>query len=176
MEPQHLFEILMRDHADTLTVYLRSVVRDSSLVDDLFQETMLVAWRNLDVFDRTRPFGPWLRGIAAKLILAQRRKSARDVLFFDEATLEHMNQRLHRIHRQPGDTLDERLDLLRRCIEALPDAYRETVELRYRHDLNLAGLAERLSLAAETVKKRLQRARARLLECVQRKLAAAEVK
>ena len=30
---------------------------------DLFQETMVVAWRRLDDFDHTRPFGPWLRGL-----------------------------------------------------------------------------------------------------------------
>jgi DNA-directed RNA polymerase specialized sigma24 family protein len=35
-------------------------------------------------------------------------------------------------------------------------------------------LAERLGLVAETVKKRLQRAKARLLDCLNRKLAAAE--
>ena len=69
-----LFETLVREHAGMLTVYLRSALGDVSDVDDLFQETMVVAWRRLDDFDHTRPFGPWLRGIAKKLLQAHQRK------------------------------------------------------------------------------------------------------
>jgi len=46
-----------------LTVFLRSRVNDEAAVDDLFQETMLVAWKRLDDCDLSRPFGPWLRGL-----------------------------------------------------------------------------------------------------------------
>ena len=66
-DARKLFETLVREHADMLTVYLRSALGDTSDVDDLFQETMVVAWRRLDDFDQTRPFGPWLRGIARNL-------------------------------------------------------------------------------------------------------------
>ena len=53
-----------------LTVFLRSRVNDEAAVDDLFQETMLVAWKRLDDCDLSRPFGPWLRGIAHRLVMA----------------------------------------------------------------------------------------------------------
>jgi RNA polymerase sigma-70 factor (ECF subfamily) len=59
-----LFETLVREHADMLTVYLRSALGDVSDVYDLFQETMIVAWRRLDDFDHRRSFGAWLRGVA----------------------------------------------------------------------------------------------------------------
>src|SRR5687768_10367216 len=80
-------------HAQMLTVYLRCAVRDPGTADDLFQETMLTAWKNLDKFDRSRPFGPWLRGIAGKLVLAQRRKSARGFVLCDAEVLEHLESR-----------------------------------------------------------------------------------
>ena len=57
-----VFAILVREHADRLLAYLRATVPASS-VDDLFQETVLVAWRRLPDYDRARPFGAWLRGI-----------------------------------------------------------------------------------------------------------------
>ena len=165
-----IFEILMREQADMLLVYLRSVVRDSHLVDDLFQETMLVAWRNLHRFDRTRPLGPWLRGIAAKLVLAQRRKSARQFLVCDEQILETLDQRMQSLATQPGDTLDEKLDGLRGCLDQLGGPYREAIRLRYGEQLDGETLAERLQLTAAALKKRLQRARSQLLECMQSKL------
>lgn len=166
-----LFEILAREHGPALLIYLKSVVRNASSVDDLFQETMLTAWRNLDDFDRTRPFGPWLRGIAAKLVLAHFRKDARRFVYCDEAILEHLDARVEAMHRQPGDTLDEKIDRLRECLEALPELYRKAVEARYREGLKGQPLADRLQTSFESVKKRLQRGRQRLMECLERKFA-----
>ena len=39
------------------------VVHDASLAEDIAQESFLAAIRNLDRFDRRRPFGPWLHRI-----------------------------------------------------------------------------------------------------------------
>jgi RNA polymerase sigma-70 factor len=174
MTPKELFEILVREHADMLTVYLRCAVRDAAQTDDLFQETMMTAWRNLDKFDRSRPFGPWLRGIAAKLILAQHRRDARRPLLCDEVVLAHLEARHVALAQTPGDTLDEKLEILRDCLAHLPELYRHAVELRYREGLRGPRLAERLEISLEAVKKRLQRARARLLACLERKLAPLE--
>ncbi len=173
MTPKDLFEILVREHAEMLTVYLRCTVRDRVLVDDLFQETMLTAWRNLHRFDRDRPFGPWLRGIAAKLILAERRKSAKGMLLCDNTVLEHLDSRHEALQGLQGDTLDEKLDSLRECIEALPERYRRAVELSYHEGLRGTQLATELHISNEALKKRLQRGRARLLDCLTRKLAPA---
>jgi RNA polymerase sigma-70 factor (ECF subfamily) len=174
MEGRQVFEILVRENADMLSAYLRSVVRDPAVADDLFQETMLTAWRKLDEFDRARPFGPWLRGIAAKLVLAQRRKAAAGVIFCDELTLEQIDRRLQRLSAAKGDTWEEKLEGLRSCVEQLPEPYREAVRLRYGEGLSPAGVVERLRISWEAQKKRLQRARALLLECLERKLALAE--
>ncbi|MFO0947155.1 MAG: sigma-70 family RNA polymerase sigma factor [Planctomycetota bacterium] len=170
MTPKDLFEILVREHAGTLTLYLRSVVRDPALVDDLFQETMLVAWRNLERFDRSRPFGPWLRGIAAKLVLAHRRKSPRAPLLCEHDVLERLDLQFEALGKQTGDTLEEKLEGLRQCLAALPEPYREAVRLRYQEGCKGEGLARRLEVSLENVKKRLQRGRGKLLECLERKL------
>ena len=175
MTPHDLFEILVREHAGMLTAYLRAVVRDPGLADDLFQETMLTAWRNLDKFDKTRPFTPWLRGIAGKLLLAARRKNAKGFLPCDAETLDFLEHRHATLHRQTGDTFDDKLDGLRDCLEQLPDQYREAVHLRYSEDLDTTALADRLQLSVENIKKRLQRGRARLLDCLQYKLTAETV-
>jgi RNA polymerase sigma factor (sigma-70 family) len=94
MDDRDIFTILVRENTDMLTAYLRSVVRDPATVDDLFQETMLTAWRKLDEFDRRRPFGAWLRGIAARLVLAERRKRA--------TGRSHFLWRVHAEHSERG--------------------------------------------------------------------------
>ena len=174
MAAKQLFENLVRENADMLIAYVRSISRNDALADDVFQDTMLTAWRRQDDYDKDRFFGPWLRGIAARILLANHRKAARGASLCDEQTLDYLSQRFEALHRQPGDTFDEKLDALRDCVERLPERYRDPIKLRYEEDLRGDGLAQRLGLAAETVKKRLQRAKARLLDCISRKLAAVE--
>src|SRR5690348_2973955 len=57
------FEALFRAHwpAAYRAAYL--VVHDASAAEDIAQEAFLAAVRNLDRFDRRRPFGPWLHRI-----------------------------------------------------------------------------------------------------------------
>ena len=63
---KQVFEVLMRENADMLLAFLRASVRDKHAAEDIFQETMIVAWRRMDSFDRERSFAKWLRGIAKK--------------------------------------------------------------------------------------------------------------
>ena len=71
-----------------LTVYLRSLLRDEAAIDDLIQETMIVAWRRLDECDLNRPFGPWLRGMASRLVMAHYRKQKSVPVLLHETVLQ----------------------------------------------------------------------------------------
>jgi RNA polymerase sigma-70 factor (ECF subfamily) len=169
IEPLALFEILMRENADSLTVFLRASVEDRAAADDVFQETLLIAWRKIGEYDRTRPFGAWLRGIAKRLVLAHYRAAAREVPFSDERVLDHIDQRMAQIDRQPGDTLDEKIQALRDCIGRLAPLYQEPIELHYRQCKTTEWIAEHLATTKDAVQKRLQRARVQLAECLERK-------
>lgn len=166
-----LFEVLLQENSESLLAFIRASVRDPGLVDDVFQETAIAAWKSIDKFDRTKPFGAWLRGIAGNLILAARRKNARQVVPVDLEMLDVMNQELQNWQRMPGDTLDEKLDALRGCVAKLASPYDAVIRMRYQEQAEMEEMAGQLDTNIETVKKRLQRARAQLLDCVQRKLA-----
>ena len=155
-----------------LTTYLRAAGCDDALLDDIWQESMLVAWRKLDEFDRSKPFGPWLRGIAARTLMASRRVASRFVLTSDVEALEYLNQRLEQVNQLNGDTLDEKLDALRDCVSKLTATDRECINLRFHDDLMPAAMSERIGIAVEAVKKRLFRAKQQLQTCLERKLQA----
>lgn len=177
MDAHDVFEILIREHADLLMVFIRSLVRDQTIADDVFQETLLVAWRRLPDYDRSRPFGPWLRGIAGNVILSAMRENKRVFPLSDPELLEHLDARCELLARHGrGDTLSEKLEALRECVRSLPEPYRAAIETRLNAtDDTSVSVAEQLGINLETLKKRLQRARVRLFECLQRKLALAEV-
>lgn len=169
VEPLALFEILVRENADSLTAFLRASVDDLAAADDLFQETMLIAWRKIGDYDHSRPFGAWLRGIGKRLILAHYRKAAREMPLADERVLDYLDQRMAQVDRQPGDTLDEKIAALKDCIERLAPLYREPIELHYRQHRTTEWIAEHLATTKDAVQKQLQRARAQLAECLERK-------
>ncbi|NOG53062.1 MAG: sigma-70 family RNA polymerase sigma factor [Planctomycetes bacterium] len=163
-----VFEILVREHADMLTAYLHSLVSEHNAVDDLFQETMLVAWRRLGDFDRSRPFGPWLRGIAAKVAMQHYRQSApaRAGQVLDPAMLDALNDQHDRLGARTSESFRARLDQLLDCLQRLPERMRETIELVYARGLLVRQVSESVQASEEAVKKRLQRGRTLLAECL----------
>lgn len=167
---RQVFEILAREHADMLVAYLRSLVSAGDVVDDLFQEAMLVAWRRLADYDTKRPFGPWLRGIAANLVLEHRRKmgaaAARGVLSVEPEVLEALEEQHRALSRAPGDTFRERVGKLQECLGRLPEKLREVVEFAYARGLLLRQIAASLGASEEAIKKRIQRARESLVQCL----------
>lgn len=68
------FEGLFRDHYEAVLGYARRRV-ESGAVDDVVEETFLVAWRRLDVVPE--PALPWLYGVARNVIGTQTRGAGR---------------------------------------------------------------------------------------------------
>jgi RNA polymerase sigma-70 factor (ECF subfamily) len=156
--------------------FLSSLVRDRVVAEELFQESLFTAWRTLDRYDAALPFGPWLRGIAGRLLLAERRKLARNLLhLIDPHELEALEALYARVSSRPGDLWEEKLDLLRRCLDELPEQQRTVIQSYYWDDLDCGAIAEKLARPLEAVKKRLQRARSGLAECMQLRMARPEV-
>ena len=165
-EARQLFEILAREHHDMLVAFLRTRCADASSVEDLYQETMLQAWRSLDRFDPSRPVGPWLRGIAANVVASHQRTHARRLRVLSEAIRQRISGQFEAIEQQPGETFEQRLGPLEACIERLPPPMRHALHCKYWRDLGVAAIAEAAETSVETAKKRLQRGRQKLLECL----------
>lgn len=176
MDAKSLFEILIREHTDMLVAYLRAGVRDAHAVDDLYQETVLTAWKRLADYDREKPFGPWLRGISGKLMLAHYRKTSRGATTLDDQALEWLNERFAAVHSMPGDAFHEKLVALRECVEALPETYQRPIIMRFNEERGLGEIESILQVAKETLKKRLTRGKSRLADCLERKLGLGGVR
>lgn len=171
MNSRDLFEILAREHIDSVRAFLLASLRDAVAVEDLVQETFLVAWRILDRYDRKLPFGPWVRGIAQKLVLNHRRRLGRSrVHFCDGELLTHLEDAFRELDHAPGDTFGDKLDVLRDCMASLSDPQRESIRMHYEHGLHCKEIASRLGVGFEAVKKHLQRGRSVLHRCLSLKL------
>jgi RNA polymerase sigma-70 factor (ECF subfamily) len=160
------FDYLVDRHQVAVKSFLACRLRDRSAVDDLAQETFILAFKRLADFERDRPFLPWLRGIAFNLLRNHRRSQARatttdDIESFFVAAVE-----------QSARHEDEALDAMKDCLAALGAEARELVHRRYTLDMPVAEICALTGAKHSAVTMALHRARARLEECIAKKLPA----
>ena len=93
-----------------------------------------------------------------------------------EAVLQIVDRHFENINLLAGDTWDDKVAALRECIDALPELQKSVIGGRYFDGLSAAEVAERFELTLEACKKRLQRGRTMLAECLKTKgvLSASE--
>ena len=124
--------------------------------EDLAQEAFLRAYQRLGTFDARRPFGPWVRRVAANVCLNRLPSTPADAPLDDE--------------RDEDEAADaggpeaawedaERSATLRAALLSLPPQYRAVVELRHFHEMSYAEISAELGLRLSDVKSHLFRAR-----------------
>jgi RNA polymerase sigma-70 factor, ECF subfamily len=121
------------------------VVHDAALAEDIAQEAFLAAIRNLDHFDRRRPFGPWLHRIVVnRAIDAARARSLRREVELTERTAGLVDP-------SPVD----RSVLV--ALAQLPPEQRAVIVMRHLLGYTPGQIAEALDLPRGTVNSRLRR-------------------
>ncbi|MEI6879520.1 MAG: sigma-70 family RNA polymerase sigma factor [Planctomycetota bacterium] len=169
MRAEGLFDILVRQHAEMLNAFIHSFAFETSTVDDVFQETIITAWKRIDEFDRSRPFGPWLRGIARNHILSSARKNRRYRTHLTELMQQRIALQFDKVDQAAGDSFSQRISELHDCIARLKEDAHEAIDLVYVRGLDAAAAAKALGTTDETFRKRLYRARLALAECLRTK-------
>ena len=124
---------------------------DREAAEDLLQETMLRAWRNLHTLDE-RPIRPWLLTVARRLAIdASRSRAARPPECGDEP-LGHLAAR----HEEMEQVLDRAV--LTRAMAGLSDPQRAVLFHVYYLHSTLRQTAETLGIPEGTVKTRTRHA------------------
>lgn len=169
------FEILAAEYRPMVVAYLRSLVGDAHLAEDLAQETFLAAYQALSQFESGGNFGAWVRGIARNKAKMHWRSASRRPLLIDSRVVEGINEVFDSLDRkeEEGDWWEERRTVLRGCVSRLSDHLRAAVDQVYSQDQNLDEAASVLGSTRAAIGQRLSRARNLLRECVARKLQSA---
>jgi RNA polymerase sigma-70 factor (ECF subfamily) len=129
------------------------VVHDAAAAEDIAQEAFLAAVRNLDRFDRGRPFGPWLHRIVVN----------RAIDWTRARQLRGETELLDVVAAPEHGSLD---DSLLSALAALPPDHRAVIVLRHLLEYTPGEIAELLGLPRGTVNSRLRRGLDSLKESV----------
>jgi RNA polymerase sigma-70 factor (ECF subfamily) len=151
-------EVVRRYQRQAYGVALR-IVRRHDVADDVAQEAFIRAYRTLDRFDPTRPFGPWISRIAANLAINHVRSPRAREEELDEG---HEQERSRDGSPLQGILEREARRALQDALGTLPAEQRAVFVLRTVEELSYREIAETLEISMGTVMSRLSRAREKL--------------
>ena len=100
--------------------------------------------------------------------MAMFRKGKREI-YVDSAVVEALEVRAEALERSWMGMEHNPLETLQDCVGRLPERYRDAVEILYRGDRSVADVAAATEMGLEAAKKRLQRARHLLADCLRTK-------
>ena len=141
-------------------------------VDDVIQETFLIAFRALDRFEFRSTLKTWMTRICVNLCYKRLIKRRRTLATL-QADLERLTLAQSRILEEKKSESDEkgfRLELLERVLPALSVKCRKIVELRDKSGESYADIGKALKIPLGTVMSQLARCREALKQLVQNEL------
>jgi len=163
MDRSHFSE-LIRDHHQPLLAYARMLAGHPERARELVQDAFVAAWQTIGRFDVTRDFGSWLRGIVRNKWREECRKHRHEVTL-EEPELARLEEAVRAWSTGAGEAgLMERLA---DCRSKLPEALSLAVAAYYDENRDGDGAATALGIHAATFRKRLERARTALRDCLE---------
>jgi RNA polymerase sigma-70 factor (ECF subfamily) len=167
MDRQDEFLKLFLKHQTDIKAFIGSLIFDSHLRDDVFQEVAVTLWRQMESYDWQRPFGAWARGIAAHKVLQLREQNARFPVAFSPETIQAVLEEFDRSE----ETTPGKVEALRECLRQLPAKSRQLLGLRYEKNLACEQIARQTQRTLDAVYQALSRIRALLEECIRKRLS-----
>ena len=170
------FELVVQQFGGRMLATARRFLNNECDAQDAVQEAFASAFRALDKFNGDSLLSTWLHRIVVNAALVQLRSKRRRGEQPIETSLPRFDQDGEWIDEQvtwtnTAETILESRDsreMVRRCIERLPEKYRSVLLLRDIEELDTDEAARSLSVTANTIKVRLHRARQALKTLIER--------
>ena len=161
------FVQLLLQHEPQVRSFLRGLLPTWDDVDDVLQESGMIAWRKFSEFEQGTAFGGWFLTIARYEALAHRRRIAKTPLSFSEDVLNIL----------ADDALQEDVAPLNRirleaCLAKLDSQKRKLLIQAHTPVVVMRDLAAESGRSEQAFYKAIQRLRAVIVDCVSKSVAA----
>jgi RNA polymerase sigma-70 factor (ECF subfamily) len=164
-----LFVRLLLAHESRVRGFIRGLVPTWNDVDEVLQQASLVAWKKFADFEPHTDFGSWLMVISRFEALKHRRRASRGPRCFSPEAWELLASEADPAAHD-GDRMARRRAALDECLAALAEHRRHVLLEAHTPGVRIGELARRLGHREQAFYKTIQRLRAALLTCMQRRL------
>ncbi|MEM6486483.1 MAG: sigma-70 family RNA polymerase sigma factor [Pseudomonadota bacterium] len=152
------FRSLLDQHQRSLAIYVRRMMGDSHLADDIVQETFLRMWTHAARYDsQTARLSTWLHNIAHNLCIDSFRKSSRITYTDNDETFGGETQTIEQSHDQHVKSAE-----VRAALAALPERQRSALLLCHYQGLSNKEAAQILEVSVDALESLLARGRRKL--------------
>jgi len=164
---EEAFREIVGRYKDPLYAFLRRLLNQPNIVDEVFQETFLQLYQSRETFDMERPLRPWLFTIAANkardALRRQQRAGTTSIGTMgdtEELSIEDVVSTLKSYQITPYEDAAraETAARVRQVIEKMPANLKEILLLAYFEQFSYKQMAAILSIPIGTVKSRLHTA------------------
>lgn len=146
------FAVIVHRYQNLVCSVAYSVLGDFARSEDVGQETLVAAWKQLPQLEDLAKFRPWISSIARNKAMTALRTHRSSLPLVDNV-VSASEEPAHVVINQ------EEQALVWQTLQGLPEEYREPLVLFYRHDCSIADVAQSMDLKESAVKQRLHRGR-----------------
>lgn len=157
---------LFLKHSGAIKGFILALLRNTSLAEDVLQETFLVVTAKAASYQPGTNFVAWACTIARFKVLEAIRKNVREPYLLSPDTVEALAA-----DAPAEESRETLLRHLESCLAELPATARNVLRLRYFQALTPEEVGHRLALQTASVYVTLSRARSALRQCVETKAA-----
>lgn len=154
------FDTLLKRHQSRVFSFIYSIVRDSDIADDIFQETFVKAIVTIKQgrYSESGKFGAWLSRIAHNLIIDYYRQNKSENTVSADSGEGLMFNKKELSEGTVEDILvtDQIHTDVRRLVDALPAAQKEVLEMRYYRDMSFKEIADATGVSINTALGRMR--------------------
>jgi RNA polymerase sigma-70 factor (ECF subfamily) len=163
---QEALGVLIDRYQGKLMRYGRRFLAQDADIADAVQDVFIKAYENIQSFDATRRFSPWIYRIAHNTFVNElRRKSREPLLYIDlDTILAHPS---YEFDPAADEERTEMKALMDKGLNTLSPAYKEVIILYYIENQSYQEIADILQVPLGTVGVRLKRAREALKKYVE---------
>lgn len=149
------FDELLSRNQDRVFTTIMYAVKDEDLANDLFQETFLKVITKLQngQYSDTGKFSWWLTRIAHNVVIDHFRaqKSSKIVEAPKDNDLSNLRgEAIHNQSRESELNNEQVMEDVKRLVEALPEAQRDVVNMRFFQELSFKEIAEQTNVSINT--------------------------
>jgi RNA polymerase sigma-70 factor (ECF subfamily) len=169
---QDAFAALFERYSGLVYTHAYYRLNNASDAQEALQEIFHRAYIKLDMFDPRRSFRAWLMAIATNYCTDMLRRRLSLKRMVQQVPLDVVDYHVADTEANPEHSAlrNEQRERVRQALQQLPDAYREVMVLFYWNDLSYQEIVDVTGLKESTLKTRLHRGRARLIELLEEQL------
>jgi RNA polymerase sigma factor (sigma-70 family) len=160
------FEKIMDDYGDRLTKLSYNYTKDWNLAEDIVQDVFITCYKEYENIHKIVSFKAWI----FRITINKCKDVLKSSIFRRVVTNSNLLKFTTSSELSPEMAIlkSSEEEFLSTCVLILPIKYREVITLYYYEELSIEEISEILKINRNTIKTRLNRARMKLKELLER--------